>query len=570
MTRRKHLDSQEYSWASKLTSQQPLLSAALRRQLRQHFGRIGGVRAGGRPPVPKITHSARGRASMRLPAELPNLLVDEGSRRLALVHLEEAAAARSRVASSSDTEALHDYRVALRRLRSCLRAYDKHLRSSVSRKKLRQLRRLARGTNRSRDLEVHLAWLGEQRDRFGEAEQPGASWILGRLTAAQRRAWDDLLRLDRKLFPKVHDRLVVRLSAFRATIRLDADPSRRSTAAVAASRVRAASRRLKSRLLAIRGYSSAAEIHRARIAAKRLRYLLEPFAGGIPGGDVVIDRLKTLQDDLGDVHDAHVFVAELRESLPEAESTASSGPDVLPGLRALMASLRLRGFQAFAKTSPAWLGDRAEPFFGEIDVIADAIAGLAGQGQEIERKFLLTGLPSLDKAGGPIEIEQGYLPGERVIERLRRIRSGGRVELVRTVKEGSGLTRLEVEEAVMPDVFERLWPLTDGRRLRKRRYRIAEGTLTWEIDEFLDRDLVLAEVELPGQQTEIRIPEWLQPHLDREVTEDTAYSNVHLAASSSSVSQGVPVTSNPGVYPGGEPPKRRPPASPARSRTGRR
>jgi CHAD domain-containing protein/CYTH domain-containing protein len=491
---------------------------------------------------------------MRLPAGLPSLLVHEGSRRLALVHLEEAAAARTRLASSSDTEALHDYRVALRRLRSCLRAYRKPLRSSVSRKKLRQLRRLARGTNRSRDLEVHLAWLGEQRDRIGEAEQPGAAWILDRLTAAKRRAWEDMLRRDEVLFPKVHDRLLVRLSAFRATIRLDTDQSRRSTAAVAARCVRAASKRMKSRLLAIHGYSSAAEIHRARIAAKRLRYLLEPFADGITGGDAVIDRLKTLQDDLGDVHDAHVFEAELRKSLSEAEGAASSGTDLLPGLRALMASLRLRGVQAFAKVSPAWLGDGAAPFWREIDVIADAVAGLAGQGQEIERKFLLTGLPPMDKAEGPVEIEQGYLPGERVIERLRRIRSGGSVELVRTVKEGSGLTRLEIEEVVLPDVFERLWPLTDGRRLRKRRYRISEGTLTWEIDEFLDRDLVLAEVELSDQQTEIRIPEWLQPHLDREVTEDAAYSNVHLA-SSSSVRPGVPVTSNLGASPGGEPPK---------------
>ena len=472
-------------------------------------------------------------APMRLPPTLPSLLVNEGARRLALAHLEDATAARSRLAGSSDTEALHDYRVALRRLRSCLRAYGKDLRSSVSRKKLRQLRRLARGTNRSRDLEVHLAWLVEQQERIGEAERPGVSWMLGRLTAAKRRAWDDMLQLDALLFPKVHDRLVVQFLAFRATILLDTDLSRRSTAAVTASCLRAASRRLRSRLLPIHGCSTAPAIHRARIAAKRVRYLLEPFAAGIPGGDAVIAKLKTLQDDLGDVHEARLFLAELRESLPEAEDMASSGTDLLPGIEALMGSLRLRGFEAFARISPAWLGNRAEPFFGEIETTADAISGLAGQGQEIERKFLLTGLPSLDGAEGPVEIEQGYLPGERVIERLRRIRSDGGVELVRTVKQGSGLTRLEIEEVVMPDVFARFWPLTDGRRLRKRRYRIAEGTLIWEIDEFLDRDLVLAEVELPGQLTQVRIPEWLQPHVDREVTEDAAYSNVQLASSSS-------------------------------------
>jgi CHAD domain-containing protein/CYTH domain-containing protein len=467
---------------------------------------------------------------MPLPSTLPGLLADEGARRLALAHLENASAARTRLASPSDTEALHDYRVALRRLRSCLRAYRKHFQSTVSRKNLRRLRRLARGTNKSRDLEVHLAWLVEQRECVGDAEQPGVSWILGRLTEAKRRVWDEMLRLDRRLFPKVHDRFVVQLSAFPTTIRLDSDLGGRSTAAVTASLVRAASRRLRGRLLEIYGYSSGTAIHRARIAAKHLRYLLEPFAAGAPEVVAVIDRLKALQDALGDVHDSHVFLAELRENLPEARDAASSGTDVLPGLAAVMASLESRGFQTFAKTRPAWLVDRAEAFFRETDRTADAIAALGDQGQEIERKFLLTGLPPLVGAEGPVEIEQGYLPGERLIERLRRIQSDAGVELVRTVKEGSGLTRLEIEENVAPDVFARFWPLTDGRRLRKRRYRVPEGHLTWEIDEFLDRDLVLAEVELPEQRTEVAIPGWLQPHVDREVTEDLAYTNFRLAS----------------------------------------
>jgi CYTH domain-containing protein len=129
-----------------------------------------------------------------------------------------------------------------------------------------------------------------------------------------------------------------------------------------------------------------------------------------------------------------------------------------------------------------------------------------------------------------VEIEQGYLPGERLVERVRRITSADGVELVRTVKEGSGLTRIEIEEPVTPDVFARLWPLTEGRRLRKRRYRVPEGSLTWEIDRFLDRDLVLAEIELPSAgQADVEMPAWLKPHVEREVTEEEAYSNFRLA-----------------------------------------
>ena len=91
------------------------------------------------------------------------------------------------------------------------------------------------------------------------------------------------------------------------------------------------------------------------------------------------------------------------------------------------------------------------------------------------------------------------------------------------------MIRLELEEPMPPDLFERLWPLTEGRRIRKRRHRVKDGDLTWEIDEFRDRDLVIAEVELPSPSAEITTPDWLRPHLVREVTDDPAYSNYRLA-----------------------------------------
>jgi CHAD domain-containing protein/CYTH domain-containing protein len=469
---------------------------------------------------------------MRIPSTLPSLLVEEGARRLALGHLEDARLARRRVTGCPDPEALHDYRVALRRLRCCLRAYRKRLRSTVTTRSFRRLRRLARGTSESRDFEVHLGWLGEQLKQVESAERPGVAWMMDRLRTAKGEAREKMLALDQQLFPWIEDRLTKQLSSLRTTIPDRAESHPRSTAAVTAAGVRRAAERLQTRLRRIRGYSSEVEIHRARIAAKHLRYLLEPFAGGLPEGSAVIERLKALQDSFGDVHDAHVFEAELREAHPQVQS-ASGGPPLLPGLDALRAALRARGLHAFESASPVWLGDGAEAFFRQADAVAGAIGALALSTEEVERKFLLTGLPPLTGAEGPVEIEQGYLPGQRLVERLRRIQTDDGVELVRTVKEGSGLARLEVEEPVTPDGFAQLWPLTEGRRLRKRRYRIVDGNLTWEIDQFLDRELVLAEVELSGQPVDVRIPGWLLPYVDREVTEESAYSNVNLASSGS-------------------------------------
>ena len=131
-----------------------------------------------------------------------------------------------------------------------------------------------------------------------------------------------------------------------------------------------------------------------------------------------------------------------------------------------------------------------------------------------------------------LEIEQGYLPGATVRERLRRAVGPRGATCTRTVKLGTGLVRAEFEEEMPPSEFERLWPLTEGARLRKRRYRVPENELVWEIDEFLDRELWLAEVELPAADTEVVVPEWLEPWLEREVTDDPRYANVRIALTS--------------------------------------
>jgi adenylate cyclase len=89
--------------------------------------------------------------------------------------------------------------------------------------------------------------------------------------------------------------------------------------------------------------------------------------------------------------------------------------------------------------------------------------------------------------------------------------------------------RQEFEEEMPEAMFETLWPLTEGRRVAKRRYRITDGDFTWEIDDFTDRDLVLAEVELPSSDTEVAVPEWLAPFVVREVTDEPAYVNINLA-----------------------------------------
>lgn len=165
----------------------------------------------------------------------------------------------------------------------------------------------------------------------------------------------------------------------------------------------------------------------------------------------------------------------------------------------------------------------------------DRIAGLAHDGIEIERTYLLRRLPELPAGSTACRIEQGYLPpaeGEpgTVEGRVRRLtRPDGRVERTHTLKKGLGLVRSEQERVIDAAEFDRLWPRTAGRRLSKTRHLVPDGALLWAIDDFDGLDLVLAEVELPDAETAAEIPDWLAPHVERDVTEEPQYRNYELA-----------------------------------------
>ena len=55
------------------------------------------------------------------------------------------------------------------------------------------------------------------------------------------------------------------------------------------------------------------------------------------------------------------------------------------------------------------------------------------------------------------------------------------------------------------------------------------ATSSWEIDEFLDRELYLAEVELDDPAEKVEPPAWLAPHVVKDVTGDEKYVNLNLA-----------------------------------------
>src|SRR5690606_29289488 len=112
----------------------------------------------------------------------------ETARLLAWFHLGNARAARRRLGSPEDSEALHDFRVALRRLRSVLQDWRRPTSDTIPGRYLRHLRRLARATGPSRDLEVRLALCDRFSGELPTDTQPGLSWLRSHLEGLRQSA----------------------------------------------------------------------------------------------------------------------------------------------------------------------------------------------------------------------------------------------------------------------------------------------------------------------------------------------------------------------------------------------
>jgi CHAD domain-containing protein len=84
-------------------------------------------------------------------------------------------------------------------------------------------------------------------------------------------------------------------------------------------------------------------LHDLRIAAKRLRYLLE-----LTGPAATVKELRRLQDQLGELHDCDVQLPEIRALAREAAA------DKANGLRAVAIHLARRRAECFERFHHGW------------------------------------------------------------------------------------------------------------------------------------------------------------------------------------------------------------------------
>jgi CHAD domain-containing protein len=301
----------------------------------------------------------------------------EGARRVALALLDAVALARPRLDDRNDPEALHDFRVALRRLRSWIRAFQVELRGSVKKKHRHRLQMLSREAGVARDAEVHVAWLLAVQAELKPRERPGAEWLLKRLTAHQHAADASLHGIVADMYDAEVSDLGDDLAVFRVRVDLRDPVPPPTLAQVIAPLILNQTVALRERLAGVQSMQDQAVAHAARIAGKRLRYLLEPIAEAVEGAPAFVRRLRGLQDTIGEMHDVHVMAEEVIRAAEEAgaergrlaaaamlEGAAGENgvhraaeDDPRPGLLAIATKLRDRGHRAFSELEHQWIGE---------------------------------------------------------------------------------------------------------------------------------------------------------------------------------------------------------------------
>lgn len=301
-------------------------------------------------PLSKLERGLRLAAGAEPVAMRPDAPLAEAGRVVLRKHYEKMREAQPGV-RDGDHEAVHDMRVATRRLRAMLEVLGAAVYDPDEVARLRRgLRRLARALGAVRDVEVWIESVMDFAKQLEPDAQPGVVALLQELGRRREEGRRDLMtELEHRRTAKLLARLERFVCHVGAGVRADAvAPGGRPL------RVRdVAGSALWARLEEVQAFApimpeaSIVLLHELRIACKHLRYTLELF------GDALTDQAKALRDDLvraqdhlGALHDADV-------ALPMVVTLLDQDPANL-GLQRYRAHLATERDCLWLGTSDVW------------------------------------------------------------------------------------------------------------------------------------------------------------------------------------------------------------------------
>jgi CHAD domain-containing protein len=227
----------------------------------------------------------------------------------------DLADAARRTRRGADAEAIHDLRVAIRRLLAFLALWRPLLRERERRQAGRRLRLLRRRLGRARELEVQTRLLSERTVQLAMAARGDALQLLSALEAKRdRRRTDAARRASKSRMTRIRAALDDAPRALSA--RLLREPGALDHAS---SRLQTQERRAKGAIAAAIATGDDVALHAARVALKKWRYMLECHASA-NAREISLAPIKALQERLGDWNDERGLVAVVLEAAREGRA----------------------------------------------------------------------------------------------------------------------------------------------------------------------------------------------------------------------------------------------------------
>ncbi len=269
-----------------------------------------------------------------------------------------------------EPEALHDMRVAVRRMRTALQVFGDYLDQRQLKPLTRALRRTGRALGAVRDLDVFWEHVQSYLETLPPAQQARLEPLYAAWRARREAARQEMLAyLDSEEYARFKERWWAFLrtpGAAALPVVMDDGQARPHRLHHVVPVV------VHERLAEVQAYDewvSQADapperLHRLRIAAKRLRYTLEYFHEILaPHTGELIETVKELQDHLGAIQDAVVARQLLRDFLGGGQ--ASWPPDAADGVADYVAA-RQKEFESLRASFPQLWARFRHPSFARL------------------------------------------------------------------------------------------------------------------------------------------------------------------------------------------------------------
>jgi CHAD domain-containing protein len=241
------------------------------------------------------------------PGICPEDQISEAGRRIMGFHFGQMISRETGARLGEDIEAVHDMRVAARRMRVALELFKPFFKKKTVKPYSVGLRSTSRALGRVRDLDVFLGKLNVYVERLPEDERLGFEIFLTKSTEKHHKARSKMVLFlesePYEIFTRQFGRFlespgegVKRSKTIQPNLVRDLAPIM-----------------IYERLAAVRAYEQALgsatikELHALRLEFKKLRYTVEFFREVLsPKSKEVIRDIKRLQDHLGKLNDADV------------------------------------------------------------------------------------------------------------------------------------------------------------------------------------------------------------------------------------------------------------------------